>query len=217
MLTSRTGNLTYSDPFSYNLLKNIGNLLGAMPYIRVGGLTQDFALYNASLKTATNGTYDPDISCDYPSTLYIGPSFFESYETWPGVKYSHGFNLALGANSSEGWQALVDTIPLACKALAHGKLYAWEYGNEPNNYASRTQGDVRPPTWNESTYVWQWLNGTDEIRRQVQKHCPDLAFNDRLEFLAPSYDDRVEALNSTIVWEDGLDTRRDISVYAVHK
>ena len=188
-----------------------------MPYIRVGGLTQDYALYNASLKTALNGTYDPNISEDYPTTLYIGPSFFESYEMWPGVKYSHGFNFGLGANSSEGWQTLVDTASLACKALGNGKLYAWEYGNEPNNYATRFQGAVRPPTWNESTYVRQWLNGTDEIGRQVQKHCPEIAFYNGLRFMAPSYDDRVSTLNASMVWEDGLDKRRDISAYAVHK
>jgi len=44
------GNISHPNTFSYNLLTNIGHLAGTNPYIRVGGNTQDYALYNASLK-----------------------------------------------------------------------------------------------------------------------------------------------------------------------
>ena len=37
------GNLSAPNTFSDNLLKNLGNIIGTKPYIRVGGNTQDFA------------------------------------------------------------------------------------------------------------------------------------------------------------------------------
>src|SRR3954447_8712576 len=75
------GNLSHPNTFSNNLLNNLGAFQGTKPYIRVGGNTQDYALYNASLKYALNGTVNPARSPDYPTTIYIGPSYFESYQT----------------------------------------------------------------------------------------------------------------------------------------
>ncbi|EXV04482.1 hypothetical protein X797_002160 [Metarhizium robertsii] len=110
------------------------------------GNTQDYALYNASLKEDINGTHDPNKSKDYPTTIYIGDSFFESYNTWPGVKFSHGFNLAKGA-----------------------------YGNEPNNYPTSAQGPTRPKGWSARDFADGWLNGTRGINKQIRRHCPELA------------------------------------------
>jgi hypothetical protein len=52
------GNNSSPNTFSNNLLNNLGQLTGTKPHIRVGGNTQDYALYNASLKTAINGTFN---------------------------------------------------------------------------------------------------------------------------------------------------------------
>jgi hypothetical protein len=87
------GNNSKPNAFSNDLLNNIGLLTGTKPYIRVGGNTQDYALYNGSLKEATNGTYDLSRSSDYPTALSIGPSFFESYETFPDTKFIHALTL----------------------------------------------------------------------------------------------------------------------------
>ena len=190
--------------------------MGSKPNVRVGGNTQDYALYNASLKTGLNGTYNASKSNDYPTTLYMGESFFESYRTWPGVKFSHGFNLARGAISAAGWDTLIKTAPLACEALSHGNFDAMEYGNEPNNYPTSAQGITRPQTWHDEQYTAEWLNGTRAILEQVKKHCPKLAQLHAL-FMAPSYDDRVSNLNATKVWADGLDNSGTIKLYSVHK
>ncbi|KAJ4147158.1 hypothetical protein LMH87_001703 [Akanthomyces muscarius] len=209
------GNKSSPNTFTDNLLTNLGHILGSKPYIRVGGNTQDYALYNASLKTQINGTYDPQRSNDYPTTIYLGPSFFESYQTLPGVKFSHGFNIAKGAVSVEGWQALVDTAPLACKALGRERFYGYEYGNEPNNFNLGGKYAPRSTSWGPKDYVREWLNGTAEIRRQMRKHCPDLE-PEYLEFMAPSYDDRVESLKAVDVWNLSLDKNNDINTYSVH-
>ncbi|CAK7228223.1 hypothetical protein SBRCBS47491_006829 [Sporothrix bragantina] len=194
-----SGNKSAANTFTDALLSNLGHLTGTKPYIRVGGNTQDYALYNASLPWAVNGTFNLTRSADYPTTVYIGPSFFEGYSTLPGVRFSHGFNLAL-ATTPAGWQTLLDTVPLVCEALkpeergkrtagsggsgsgTHGKagadarrrLYTWEYGNEPDLLSVSAQGPTRPLQWNESIYVAQWLNGTRQIRQLIQQHCPEL-------------------------------------------
>jgi hypothetical protein len=217
LIVPSIGNKSAPNSFSYNLINNLGALSGSKPYIRVGGNTQDYALYNASQKTSLVGIVDPSRSPDYPTTIHIGPSYFESYATWPGVKFSHGLNLGLGANRSEGWQTLVDTVPLACKALSHGNLYAWEYGNEPDLYSTSSQGPVRPSTWNESTYTWQWLNGTAEIKKQVQKYCPGLALLGEPKYLAPSYAGTGNHLKAPLAFQDGLDKNKNIQYFSTHK
>jgi hypothetical protein len=212
------GNSSHPNTFSYNLLTNLGNLQGTKPYIRVGGNTQDYALYDASLPIAMNGTINPAKSPDYPTTVRIGPSYFDSYSTWPGIKYSHGFNLALAATSAQGWDTLTQTVPLACKALSGGKLYAWEYGNEPDLYSTSAQGAVRPSNWNESTYVSQWLNGTRQIKSLLQKSCPDLVSDGGgYGYLAPSFAGTGNHLRAPAAWSAGLDKDGDIKLYSTHK
>ncbi|AEO70011.1 glycoside hydrolase family 79 protein [Thermothielavioides terrestris NRRL 8126] len=210
------GNKSHPNTYSATLLENIGRISGTKPYIRVGGNTQDYALYDASLPFALNGTVDPARSPDYPTTITIGPSFFESYNTWEHVKFSHGFNLGLGANRSSGWQTLLDTVPLACKALGDGKLYAWSYGNEPDLYSTSAQGPVRPPDWNESLYVFQWLNGTRTIKRLIEEHCPELATDDVYGYMAPDFGGTGNHLKAPATWAAGLDDDKDIKLFSTH-
>ncbi|KAK9436494.1 glycoside hydrolase family 79 [Metarhizium brunneum] len=179
-----------------------------------GQYTQDYALYNASLKEAINGTHDPNKSKDYPTTISIWDSFFESYNTWPGVKFSHRFNLAKGAVGAAAWEALERTAALACKVLSNDNLDAWEYANEPNNYPTSAQGPARPRGWSARDFANEWLNGTRGINKQIRKHCPELA---DFGFMAPSYDDRVSNLNATQVWGYGLDKYGSVKWYSVHK
>lgn len=191
--------------------------MGTKPYIRVGGNTQDYALYNASLETATFGIVNPTRSTDYPTTLYIGPSYFQSYNTWPNTKFIHGFNLGLGGNNSVGWESLLETVPLACKALEHNKLLWWEYGNEPDLYSTSAQGPVRPPTWNEATYVSQWLNGTRAIRQQLAKACPELLADDKYGYIAPSFAGTNNHLKPVRTWASGLGVDHNIRLISSHK
>ena len=180
----------------------------------MGGNTQDYALYNASLAVATNGTVNPMKSLDYPTTLYIGPSFFESYSTWQDTKFSHGFNL--GNNHTEGRETLLATVPLACAALENGKLYHWELGNEPDLYSTSAQGAVRPPTWNEATYVQQWLNGTRTIKEVLTQACPNLTTADTYAYLAPSFAGTNNHLNPVTTFHSGLTVDNDIALISSH-
>lgn len=106
------GNLSHPNEFSNNLLDNLAKFTGNKPLIRVGGNTQDFAVFDNSLSTALVGIVDPAKSPDYPTTITIGPAYFESYLTWPDTHFVHGFNL--GKNSTE-----------ACPDLATDENYKY--------------------------------------------------------------------------------------------
>ncbi|KAK8132786.1 glycoside hydrolase family 79 protein [Apiospora kogelbergensis] len=209
------GNKSSPNTFSDNLLNNIGYLQGDKPYIRVGGNTQDFAIYNANLTVALNGTVNVTRSPDYPTTIDIGPSFFESYSTWPNVKFSHGFNMG-GNNDPRVQDTLTQTAELACMALGTDKLYVWEYGNEPDLFATNAQWPVRPSNWNESDYVNEWLDGTAVIKSVIQKNCPDLASINAYKYMAPSLAGVANHLKAPLAWADGLDNTQNIEYFSSH-
>lgn len=182
----------------------------------MGGNTQDYAIYNADLAIALNGTFNTSRSPDYPTTIEIGPSFFESYGTWPDVKFCHGFNLG-GNNDPRVGDTLRQTVPLACKALSNGNLYWWEYGNEPDLYATSAQGPVRPSNYNESDFVKEWLNGTRTIKALLEEACPELTTNDSYGYLAPSFAGTSNHLKAPLTWSDGLDEDGDVKYFSSHK
>lgn len=206
------GNKTVPNDFSYNLLKNLGKVQGTTPIVRVGGNTQDYYLFNTSQSEALIGTYNFNRSYDYPTTITIGPSFFESYEAWPGVQFTHGLNLAK-SNNTVGIDSLLTSVPLACKALK-GKLLDWELGNEPDLYPTSSQGPVRPLTWHEADYVSEWLNLTSQIRQIVSSSpaCTSLTKS----FIAPSFGGPSNYLNPIKTWGSGLDKNKDISLISSH-
>ncbi|ROT39527.1 beta-glucuronidase [Sodiomyces alkalinus F11] len=210
------GNCSHPNTFSDNLLQNLGNLQGVRPYVRVGGNTQDYALYNESLFTAVHGIYDYNRSRDYPTTVQIGPSFFESYSTFNDTKFTHGFNLALGAIRPEGWQTLIDTVPLACRAIGQDNLDRWEYGNEPDLYSVSAQGPVRPLTWNAETYVAQWLNGTRRIREALEAACPAMLDDNLYSYAAPSNGGVYNPLQAEDQWAAGLNSDGNVGTFSTH-
>ena len=166
---------------------------------------------------ALNGTFNFNRSYDYPTTIYIGPSYFESYSTWPKVKFTHGFNLGLGGNNSAGWQTLLETVPLACKAISPESLNYWEYGNEPDLFSTSSQGPVRPASWNETTYVSQWFNGTDHIKALLQENCPEHLSNGSYGYFAPSFAGTSNHLKAPAAWAAGLNDNGDVKLFSTHK
>ncbi|KAJ5692588.1 Glycoside hydrolase superfamily [Penicillium macrosclerotiorum] len=204
------GNKSKPNGFSNQLLDNLADLQGVKPHIRVGGNTQDFALYDPNLKTQINGTVVPSVSEDYPYIISIGPSYFEAYSTWPGVKFSHGFNL--GKNTSAAYDTLIATVPLACKALRKDNFAYWELGNEPDLFT----GAVRPSGWNEEDYVAEWLNKTPIIKAQIAKACPEMTSNAAYKYIAPSFAGLTNDLDPIETWDKGLNQNQDIGMNSMH-
>ncbi|KAI9693905.1 MAG: hypothetical protein M1822_003176 [Bathelium mastoideum] len=209
------GNISHPNTFSNNLLNNIGNFTGTKPFIRVGGNTQDYAIFNSSLSVATVGIIQPNLSTDYPTILTFGPSYFESYTTWPDTRFSHGFNL--GRNSTAARTALLDSVPYACEALGQdGRLNVWELGNEPDLYKTSAQGIVRPASWTEQDYVNEWLNLTGQIKETMAQNCSNLTTAEEYLYMAPSFAGTGNSLDPIRTWEDGLDSDRDIEYISSH-
>jgi hypothetical protein len=211
------GNKSAPNNFSYTLLSNLGDIVGSKPVIRVGGNTQDYALWNSSLEVGLRGSVNTSRSPDYPTTVHIGPAFFESYSTWPGVRFTHGFNLGGNNRPQEQWETLLATVPLVCKALGTDKLDHWQYGNEADLYSTSAQGPVRPPNWNETAYVQQWINGTRMIKQLIEQNCPEVLEKGRYTYLAPSFAGTGNHLRAPKAWAAGLDADKNIGIFNSHK
>ncbi|KAI5358349.1 Putative glycoside hydrolase superfamily, beta-glucuronidase [Septoria linicola] len=208
-----TGNISHPNNFSNNLLNNLADLQGTKPYIRVGGNTQDYAIFDKSLSVPSIGIINPNISSDYPTTLTIGPKYFESYRTWPNVKFVHGFNL--GRNSSVARQALLDSVSYACEAL-QDRLLFWELSNEPDLYKTSAQGPVRPANWTEQIYVSEWHRWTRAIRQEMEHACPQLATDEAFQFYAPSFSGTTNNLDPLRTWRAGLNEDGIVGVISSH-
>ncbi|EUC44768.1 glycoside hydrolase family 79 protein [Bipolaris oryzae ATCC 44560] len=206
------GNLSNPNAFTGNLLSNLGKLQGSMPYVRVGGNTQDWAVFDESQKTNIIGIIQPEISTDYPTIITFGPSYFESYQTMPqGIKYAHGLNMA--ANTSVERTSTFHSAAYACKAIGGNLLY-WEYGNEADLFNPSRH---RPRNYTEADYVSEWLNGTKAIKDVVKVACPELA---GVKFMGPSFAGPtavdIATLNAVKAWREGINKDDDIGIVALH-
>jgi hypothetical protein len=176
--------------------------------------TRDVAVFDASLETALVGIFNTNVSSDYPATITIGPAFFESYTTFPGYQYVHGFNL--GGNSSRARAGTLASVSYACKALGDNLLY-WEYGNEPDLFQ---RSGYRNTSYDEVDYVNEWLNGTREFHDALQQACPDMATSDRFKFLAPSLAGTARSASNGLdpldIWQAGLNSDRNIGQVSSH-
>ncbi|KAF1939350.1 hypothetical protein EJ02DRAFT_513905 [Clathrospora elynae] len=210
------GNLSSPNKYSDNLLNNIAYYAGSKPLVRVGGNTQDLTIFNATQQLAVIQQFSTE-NPDYPANETIGPAFFESYQTWPGVRFSHGFNLA--ENSTEARKALLDSVPYACKAL-RGKFNGWELGNEPDLFWLPISGTAaRGSNYNQADYVAEWLYWARAIRSKMQKTCPDLTNDATFKFFAPSLagSASISKFDTAQVFAAGLNADKDIKYIAQHK
>ncbi|MCJ1479310.1 hypothetical protein MMC13_007995 [Lambiella insularis] len=200
-----SGNLSAPNTFSDNLLSNIANISGTKPYIRVGGNTQDLAIYSASLPVATQATW---VGL-HPQDISIGPSFFEGYSSFPGSKFIHGFNMKNATISAIGWKSLLDEVPVTCKAIGSNLLW-WEYGNEPDLYPRPTD------TWNATTYVSDWHNGTAAIQSSLASACPAIASGSAYGYVGPSLQNTQAPLAPKMLFQVGLNDDGEVKQYTMH-
>jgi len=207
----------FPDYFSNNLLNNIADFQGTKPYIRVGGATQDKALFVKEQKQNIINVWNYTVNQDQPSYIYFGPAFFQSYHTWPGSKYIHGYNLRY--NTSSDRQALLESVPFACHALQNGLLEDWQLGNEPDSFTTGLQsgGSVWPAKDPESAYVREWQHWSNAIRGVMRGACPEMATDEAYKYYAPSLSNPDASLNPVDIWEDDLDKYKDIEFIDQHK
>ncbi|CAH0025007.1 unnamed protein product [Clonostachys rhizophaga] len=174
------GNLSTPNTFTNQLLSNLGRVSGKPPYIRVGGNSQDNALYDPELEAAYKHVFNnPDIP--YPTSMTYGKAYFEGYQTLSGVKFSHGFNL--GANETNGGiENLRATFPLVCEAIGKDNFAFWEIGNEADTKSNR--GPIRDhDEWGPAAYTEDWQSRMDLLAAMHEETCGDKP----LRMLGPSF------------------------------
>lgn len=83
----------FSNPnkFSKQVVQNLYDISGAYPIFRVGGSTQNSAVYFPNqTDVAIIAPFQSEAS-DQPSHSYIGPKFMESFQQFPeGTRYIYG-------------------------------------------------------------------------------------------------------------------------------
>jgi hypothetical protein len=217
------GNASHPNVFSNNLMNNIAWFSGSKPHIRVGGSTQDVAQFVESQKEGAILTYVGSRP-DQPKNLTFGPAFFESYQTWPGTSFVHGFNF--NYNSTSDRQALVASVPYLCKSLyMYNHLAGLEMGNEADLYPVviphvpvGLRPLTRPAAWKEPDYVAQWLNYTRDIDAAIRSHCPDISISPKA-WVAPSFANaaNISGLDPVLALKAGLDTDKNLKVFGAHQ
>ena len=118
--------------------------------MRVGGTSWDHAEYDASLNETI--MHIPEKQQKNGIELNVGPSYFESFSTWPGFKWTWQVPLGFGT--------LQNSIAMAkqgVKAIGTSNFFALELGNEPSPGSFSTV----------ENYVNQYLNYSAEISAQV--------------------------------------------------
>lgn len=119
-------------------LENWKDLSGVWPRIRLGGTTQDRALYDPN--TDAYVVYSVADPRDAPASLTFGPRYMALAGQYPG-------QVTLGLN--RGKNQIENTIAAARSAVNQmSNLYAIELGNEPE-YWSGVQ-PIAAGTWNPS-------------------------------------------------------------------
>ncbi|KAK7722282.1 hypothetical protein SLS64_000819 [Diaporthe eres] len=111
------------------MIQNLGDIAGSYPIIRAGGTTQNRATYLANQTEALIARYSTP-GADQPSSLTVGPAWFESFQQFPkGTRYIYGLNFYDG---EEGKAQTVLQAGAAYRGIGKD-LYAFEIGNEVND------------------------------------------------------------------------------------
>ncbi|KAI0140536.1 hypothetical protein GGR57DRAFT_487880 [Xylariaceae sp. FL1272] len=151
------GNDSYPNTFSKQVVQNLKDISGEYPIFRVGGGTQNSAVYYPDQTEAILDPFGSDAS-DQPSHSFLGPAWFESFKQFPeGTKYIYGLNFYNPTNETlfdvgDGFDQCILEAAAAYDALGDS-LYAFEIGNEVDGWPG---GSRRPANWTLQSYVRQW-------------------------------------------------------------
>ncbi|KAI3400110.1 hypothetical protein diail_4340 [Diaporthe ilicicola] len=160
------GNTSHPNQYSYQMLQNLGDLAGSYPIIRAGGTSQNRATYLPNQTEALIAKFSTP-GADQPSSLTVGPAWFESFKQFPnGTRYIYGLNFYDG---EEGKAQTVLQAGAAYRGIGKA-LYAFEIGNEVNAWPG---GSRRPANYTTQSYVDQWTEyaeaiGEDELQPLFQ-------------------------------------------------
>ncbi|KAI1310765.1 glycoside hydrolase superfamily [Xylaria venustula] len=141
------------------LLRNIANVTGKAPPVRIGGNTADQTYLYPSSPLPLTGNDSAAIPDPSTATRFnITPGWFDSWATYfpPGTDLIYTLNLA---DNSSGWATAVAEGAAAHAALGE-KLVTFELGNEIDHFINKGWRDA---SWGVEAYVAQFRNITGQI------------------------------------------------------
>ncbi|KAJ5653703.1 hypothetical protein N7490_000706 [Penicillium lividum] len=201
------GNKSSPNIFSRDIIELLHSKTGSYPHIRVGGTSADRAIYNASQTKSIilSAEYDNGI----PLEVYVGPTFFEGFESFPGVPWTFQVNLANNKSN-----ALENALAEARVALSHikGHLVALEIGNEPDLYP----GAVRMLDYSTADYVREWTSFADAISNQVMRGNSYGLDYWRI-FQALTFVDKGDGFSTAKAFHDGIDETGHVKTVSLHQ
>ncbi|KAF2146415.1 glycoside hydrolase family 79 protein [Aplosporella prunicola CBS 121167] len=145
------GNKSQPNTFSNNILQSLKDRSGKNVILRVGGSTANRVAYNASQEEAVINVFGSNP--DQPSHVYIGPVWYEAFQTAPeGTLVIYDVNYR--DNTSAGVNATIEDARRVWDQLDN--LYAFELGNEVEGWGK----NGRTSDWSPELYVPDFLKYT---------------------------------------------------------
>ena len=170
---SFTGTAASPNTFSYNLIANLAKVAGVPPCFRIGGNTQDNAIYQASYTNSFFGrnpnatTRDVTGYVPFDNDIY-GPGLFDALLKFPaGTQFIFGLNLAY---QNPDYIAQITSAARAALSALGSNLYSFEIGNEPDLYASTAPYRIGQ-NWGGPSYSSEWVDRASAIQSQVCLGC----------------------------------------------
>ncbi|GKT64096.1 glycoside hydrolase family 79 protein [Colletotrichum tofieldiae] len=151
---------------SINLLNNLANFTGRPPYVRLGGNTQDYVIYDESQdEWLIKANPRPAASGNVPADNFIiGPRFMEIANRMPkGTPITWGLNM--GYAESDYLDQLTTMASQIIDRCTNLNLMSFEFGNEPDLYGNN--GFRTESSWSGSEYVKEWRERADAVWEEV--------------------------------------------------
>ena len=148
--------------FSVKMLQNLADISGEYPILRIGGATQNFAVWDPNQTVALTETF-AYTGADQPIALTIGPAWLQSFQVFPeGVRYIYGLSFM---NGTSGFEQTLLEANASFKAL-RDSIYAYEIGNEVDGNELYSQ--MLNSSWGHVNFVLfriPWGIQTQELDR----------------------------------------------------
>ncbi|KAK6213326.1 glycoside hydrolase family 79 protein [Colletotrichum tabaci] len=151
---------------SINLLNNLANFTGRPPYVRLGGNTQDYVIYDDSQdEWLVKPNPRPAASGNVPADNFIiGPRFMEIANRMPkGTPITWGLNL--GYDEPDYLDQLTTMASQIIDRCTNLNLMSFEFGNEPDLYGDN--GFRSGGSWSGSEYTKEWRERADAVWGEV--------------------------------------------------
>lgn len=157
-----------TNQLSVNCLNNLANYTGVPPYLRIGGNTQDYMIWqdNYTDYGLMANPHPVGIGAYASDSLFFGPRYFEALNRFPtNTPITFGLNLAYDKSAYGGYLDLIAAEAEAARSmLTNIHLQAFEIGNEPDLWL---QNGFRVGAWSGEIYGQQWAERAEAVWSQV--------------------------------------------------